>query len=172
MERKEKSAREEGTRESSARKSGADTAEGLARFVNILFPDTMRKALLFGVGSMVMTEEAIRKYLSDLKMPGDVIQAVVQQSRRSKNDIIRVVSEEVKNIAAQAQVANELRNFLGSIRINIQMEIDFQPKEGEPRAITVTAGMARKEGTKKAKGETLRKKAPAAVEEKGPDAEG
>ncbi|MFP4474629.1 MAG: hypothetical protein ACLFOY_03660 [Desulfatibacillaceae bacterium] len=122
-----------------------ENAEALFRVFNAFVPESMRKAMLFGIGSTVLTEQAIRKYLSELRMPSEVIQSVVQHSQQSRNDLIRFVSDEMRNVMRQAEIANELRRFLGSITINISMEIDFNPKYGdESRSVTLDAGLARK----------------------------
>ena len=60
--------------------------------------DTLKKLVTAGLGAAFMTEESIRSYVSELKLPKDVMQMLLQGANKSKQELMNRVSNEVIKI--------------------------------------------------------------------------
>jgi len=99
--------------------------------IDLLIPDVLKKSILLGLSGEIFPEDTIRKMLSDIQMPTDIVQNLIQQTSRSKNEVIRIIAEEIRNVIIQAQLGEELKKFLKAFKININLEISFDPREDE-----------------------------------------
>jgi hypothetical protein len=63
----------------------------------------------------VSIQESLKKALS----------SVVQQTERSKKDLLRVLADEVKTVVRTLDVAGELRKALTGLKIQVKADITF-----------------------------------------------
>src|SRR5256885_9119544 len=61
-----------------------------------IVPDIVRRAVLTGVGALFMTEEGIRNLVGDMKMPKDALAFLVSQADKTRSEVARVVTQEVR----------------------------------------------------------------------------
>jgi hypothetical protein len=101
------------------------------KVIDMLIPDVLKKSLLLGIGGDLFSEDTIRKTLSDIQMPSDLVQYVIQQTSKSKNELIRIIAEEIRNVIIQSQLGDELKKLLKAFKINIKLEISFDPRDDE-----------------------------------------
>src|ERR1041384_2819863 len=66
--------------------------EGPTRFV----PEFVRKVAVAGLGALFMTEEGIRSLAGQLKLPKEMLGYILGQAEKTKDEVGRVVSEEVR----------------------------------------------------------------------------
>jgi hypothetical protein len=99
--------------------------------IDMLIPDVLKKALVLGVSGEFFSEETIRKMLSEIQMPSDLVQYIIQQTSKSKNELIRIIAEEIRNIIVQAQIGEQIKKFIKGFKINIKLEVSFDPREDE-----------------------------------------
>jgi len=99
--------------------------------IDMLIPDVLKKAIVLGVSGEFFSEETIRKMLSDIQMPSDLVQYIIQQTSKSKNDLIRIIAEEIRNVIAQAQIGEQIKKFIKGFKINIKLEVSFDPRDDE-----------------------------------------
>jgi len=99
--------------------------------IDLLVPDVLKKSLLLGLSGEFFSEETIRKMLNDIQMPSDLVQFVVHQTSKSKNELIRIISEEIRNIIVQAQIGEQVKKFIKGFKINIKLEVSFDPRDDE-----------------------------------------
>ncbi len=105
----------------------ADSAEGGARR---LVTDTVRKAVLTGLGAVFLTEESARKVARDWKLPKEIVSYVVSQAGGAKDEILRVVSEEVRKFFESEALRREFLRVLTSMSIEVHAEVRLKPAEG------------------------------------------
>ena len=60
--------------------------------------DIFKKIISAGIGAAFMTEESIRSYLGELKLPKDVVGMLLQGAQKSKDDLMDRVGNEVIKI--------------------------------------------------------------------------
>lgn len=102
---------------------GADT--GPRGFV----ADAVRKAVLTGLGAVFLTEEGARKLARDWKLPKEIVGYVVSQAGGAKDEIVRVVGEEVRKFFESEALRREFLRLLSSMSIEVHAEIRLKPSK-------------------------------------------
>ncbi len=87
--------------------------------------DYLKRAVLAGVGAVFMTEEGVRSFLADLKLPKQTAQFVLNQVAKTKEDLFRVVTNEVRAFLEGTRLSEELRKVLTSISLEISTKVRF-----------------------------------------------
>ncbi len=100
--------------------------------------DFMRKALVAGVGALFLTEEGIRNLVGELKLPKELIGALLAQAERTKEEIVRILGEEVRRFLESSQLHEELFKLLTDVTIEIKTEVKLHPqgKELNPELVS------------------------------------
>jgi hypothetical protein len=94
--------------------------------------DVVRKAVLTGVGALFLTEEGARKLAREWKLPKDLASYLVSQAAGAKDEILRVVGNEMRRFFESEAFRREIERFLGSVAIQVNAEIRLKP--ASPRA--------------------------------------
>jgi hypothetical protein len=91
--------------------------------------DIFKKIISAGIGAAFMTEESIRSYLSELKLPKDVIGMLLQGAQKSKDDLMDRVGNEVIKIIQKIDFVSEASRFVEEHKFRITAEVDVVKKE-------------------------------------------
>lgn len=91
--------------------------------------DTIRKVLTAGVSAAFMTEESIRNYVKEVKLPKDVLQLLLQGAAKSKEELTNTVTDEVVNIIKKIDFVEEASRFVEEHKFRISAEIEVVRKE-------------------------------------------
>ena len=106
--------------------------EGLPGGGRGLLPDGVKKALLAGVGALFMTEEGARRLAREWKLPKDLIGFIGQQASSAKDEILRVLSDEIRRFLESEAVRRELGKALEAMTVEVHAEIRLRrDEEGE-----------------------------------------
>jgi hypothetical protein len=89
--------------------------------------DVVRKAVLTGVGALFLTEEGARKLAREWKLPKELASYVVGQAAGAKDEILRVVGNEMRRFLESETFRREIERFLGSVAIQVNAEIQLKP---------------------------------------------
>ena len=92
-------------------------------------PDIVRRTFYAGLGAVFTTEEGIRKIASDLKLPKDVANYLIQSAAASKDELFRVVGRELRGFLETVNISGELQKLLTSLSFEIKTEIRFIPND-------------------------------------------
>jgi hypothetical protein len=116
--------------ESYASQAPGGHAEGRrgSRLENLI-PDIVRRTFYAGLGAVFTTEEGIRKIASDLKLPKDVANYLIQSAASTKDELFRIVAKELRGFLESVNVSGELQKLLTSLSFEIKTEIRFIPNE-------------------------------------------
>lgn len=90
--------------------------------------DVLKKILTTGIGAAFMTEEHIRGLLSEMKLPKDAIQFVLQGATKSKEELMNRVGNEVIKIISKIDFVKEASRFVEEHKFRITAEIDVVKK--------------------------------------------
>lgn len=90
--------------------------------------DVVRRALVAGAGALFMTEEGIRSFLGDLKLPKDAINFVLSQVARSKQDLFQLLGQELRGFLESVDLVEQARQLLSSLDIKIEAKIKISPR--------------------------------------------
>ena len=102
-------------------------AAGSSGFV----PDLVRRAVLTGVGALFMTEEGIRNLVGEIKLPKDALAFLVSQAEKSRTEVARVVSQEVRRFLESETLRREIWKVLTGVTLEVNASIRLKPS-GEP----------------------------------------
>jgi hypothetical protein len=105
-------------------------------------PDFVRRMAWAGLGAVFMSEEGIRRLASQLKLPKEVMGTLLAQAEKTKDDLGRVVSEEVRKFLQSPRLRDELMKVVSGMTIEIKAEVRLVPdgprEEGAPAPVSVT----------------------------------
>lgn len=118
-----------------------DTEEREARSLSArlegLVPDAMKRALYTGLGAMFLTEEGLRRQITEMKLPKEMASYIVSQSSRTKEELFEAIAREIAKVFQGVEPEQLLRQVLTGTKVNLNVEVGFEPAEpGEetPRA--------------------------------------
>lgn len=90
--------------------------------------DILRKLVSAGIGAAFMTEEHIRNYLGEMKLPKDVMNFLLQGANKSKEELMSRVGNEVIKIINKIDFVKEASRFVEEHKFRISAEIDVVKK--------------------------------------------
>ncbi|MFN8845256.1 MAG: hypothetical protein ACK5V3_16845 [Bdellovibrionales bacterium] len=90
--------------------------------------EALKKVFSVGVSAAFMTEEGIRKYLADLKLPKEILEALLAGANRSKDEITQRVAKEINGIISKIDWVQELSKFAETHKFKIKAEIEIEKK--------------------------------------------
>ncbi len=73
--------------------------------------------------------ETIRNFVSDLRLPKEIVADVYAQIDDTKNGLYRVVAKEIRDVLEHTQVADEIVKVLTKLSFEIKTEIRFVPND-------------------------------------------
>ena len=101
----------------------ADEKEGKLGFV----PELVKRMAVAGLGALFLTEEGIRSLAGQLKLPKEVLGFIVSQAEKTKDDIGRVVSDEVRRFLQSEKLREEFLKLLTGTTIEITAQVRLMP---------------------------------------------
>ena len=90
--------------------------------------ETIRKLITTGIGAAFMTEESIRAYLSELKLPKDVLNYILQGANKSKEELLDRVGNEIVRIISKIDFVSEASKFVEEHKFRISAEVEVVKK--------------------------------------------
>jgi hypothetical protein len=91
--------------------------------------DVLKKLVSAGIGAAFMTEESVRQYLTELKLPKEVMNMVLQGAQKSKDELMNRVGNEVIKIIQKIDFVSEASRFVEEHKFRITAEIDVVKKD-------------------------------------------
>jgi hypothetical protein len=132
--------------EPAAEAGGAASSGGLQ--------DTLRKALLAGMGAIFLTEEGARRLAREWKLPKELIGYLGAQASGAKDEVLRIFSDEARRFFESEAVRREFARTLSSMVIEVKAEIRVRPTEDGGLEPEVKADVkARRAGSRPKEGE-------------------
>lgn len=99
-----------------------------------LLGETFKKVFTAGVSAAFMTEESLRTYLSELKLPKELLTVLVQSANKSKDEITQKVTKEAIGIIQKIDFVKEFSKFAETHKFKITAEIDIIKKENKEQS--------------------------------------
>ncbi len=92
-----------------------------------VIPELVRKVAVAGLGAVFMTEEGIRALAGQLKLPREVLTYILGQAERTKDEVGRVISEEVRRFLQSDRLRDEFLKLLAGMTIEVKAEVKLVP---------------------------------------------
>lgn len=89
--------------------------------------DFVRRMAAASLGAVVMSEEGIRKVAGQLKLPKEVLGIVLAQAEKTKEDIGRIVIEEVRKFLQSDRMRDEFLKMIAGMTIEVRAEVKLVP---------------------------------------------
>jgi predicted hydrocarbon binding protein len=89
----------------------------------------LKKILTTGISAVLMSEEGVRQYVQELKLPKDALGTLVKGIAKSKEEIVTRVGTEFSKLVEKIDLVDEMTKFLRENKIKISAEIEFSKKE-------------------------------------------
>ncbi|HET7784608.1 MAG TPA: hypothetical protein VIR81_14450 [Myxococcales bacterium] len=96
-----------------------------------LVPDIVRRAVLTGVGALFMTEEGIRNLVGEMKLPKDALGFLLSQAEKTRTEVARVVTQEVRRFLESETLRREIWKVLTGVTLEVTASIQLK-QGGEP----------------------------------------
>jgi len=106
-----------------------ERGESRAGFV----PEFVRKVAVAGLGALFMTEEGIRSLAGQLKLPKEVLGYILGQAEKTKDEVGRVVSEELRRFLQSEKLRDEVLKLLSGMTIEVKAQIRLVPADKDDK---------------------------------------
>ncbi len=93
--------------------------------------ESLKKLFAAGISAAFMTEEHIRSYLGDIKLPKDALGAVIGSAMKSKEEFMNKISTEVVKILSKIDFVKEASRFVEEHKFKISAEVEVVKKKVE-----------------------------------------
>lgn len=90
--------------------------------------ELIKKVMSVGLGAAFMTEESIRSYLSEFKIPKEVLTTILQSANKSKEDLLNLVGNETIKIIQKIDFVKEASRFVEEHKFKVSAEIEVVKK--------------------------------------------
>ena len=98
-----------------------------------LLSDALKKVFTVGVSAAFLTEESIRTYLGEMKLPKEVLQTLLQSASKSKDEITQRMSKELVAMIQKIDLVKEFSKFAETHKFKISAEVEILKKENTPK---------------------------------------
>lgn len=99
-----------------------------------LLPELIKRVLEAGAGKLAEGPENVRHFVSELKLPKEVLTLLLGQLDETKSGLYRVVAKEIRGFLEQTNLAEELTKVLTTLSFEVRTEIRFIPNDARPHA--------------------------------------
>ena len=90
--------------------------------------DILKKVVNTGVTAAFLTEDALRGVLSDLPLPKELIQGLLQNAKSTRDDFIGGVKNELRTYLDKIDISSEIDRILENYDMEINAKIKFKKK--------------------------------------------
>lgn len=103
--------------------------EGRPGFV----PEFVRKVAVAGLGAIFMTEEGIRNLAGQLKLPKEVLGFILSQAEKTKDEVGRVLTEELRRFLQSEKLREEFVKLMSGMTLDVRAQIRLVPADEEKK---------------------------------------
>lgn len=90
--------------------------------------DVFKKIVDTGINAAFMTEDALKSVMTDLSVPKEMMNNVIQNAKNTKNEFVITVKNEMKNYLDKIDVSKEIDKILNRYDLEINAKVSFKPK--------------------------------------------
>ena len=90
--------------------------------------EALKRMVSVGVGAAFLTEDVIRSYLQDIKLPKEVLQLLLQQAGKSKDELLDRIGTETMKIISKIDFVKEASRFVETHKFKVSAEIEVIKK--------------------------------------------
>ena len=91
--------------------------------------DFVRKVAVAGVGAVFLGEEGLRSLAGQLKLPKEALGFIMGQAEKTKDEVSRVVTEEIRRFLQSEKLRDEFVKLLSGMTVEVKAQIRLIPPE-------------------------------------------
>lgn len=91
-------------------------------------PETLKKLFTAGLGAAFMTEESVRSFVSEMKLPKETLNLLLQGASKSKEELVNRVGREIVNMVSKIDLVKEASRFVEEHKFKVTAEIEVTRK--------------------------------------------
>ena len=110
--------------------SGSDSSEDFGRSGPSV-PETLKKLFTAGLSAAFMTEESIRSFVSDMRLPKESVALLLQGAAKSKDELMNRVGREITQMISKIDFVKEASRFVEEHKFKVTAEIEVTRKKKE-----------------------------------------
>lgn len=92
--------------------------------------EAVKKLVTAGISAAFMTEESIRGFVSELKLPKETLNLLLQGASKSKEELMNRVSRELIGMVNKIDLVKEVSRFMEEHKFKVSAEIEIIKKDG------------------------------------------
>lgn len=101
-------------------------------------PEFFKRAFLSGADALLTSEDGIRSFFGEMKLPKDAIQYLSNQMAKSKEDLSKILSKELREFLQSTDLVAVFKRVLSSISLEINTKVRFIDESDSLRPKTET----------------------------------
>lgn len=90
--------------------------------------DVLKKVASIGMGAAFLTEDAIKNMVSDLPLPKDILNGLLQNAKSAKEDLANAMREEFRKYLSKVDPEKLTENILENYDIEVEAKLKFKKK--------------------------------------------
>ncbi len=102
------------------------------------FGDYVRKLATAGLSAAFMTEESIRSFVSELKLPKESLNILLQGAAKSKEELTQRVGNELVKMISRIDFVKEASRFANDHKFKVTAEIEVIRKDNNEKISTIS----------------------------------
>ncbi len=91
--------------------------------------ETLKRLLATGISGALLTEDVLRSYLADVKLPKEMLQLFIQGVGKQKDEMQGKVTREISTLLKRIDWVNEVSRFAEAHKFKITAEIEILKKD-------------------------------------------
>ena len=119
----------------------------LGKLFDSYVPDTVKRALFTGAGMLFMTEEGVRKAVSEFNLPREAVTYLVKQSEKGKAEFFVNLQKEMRWFLSRVDAVQLTKSVLDGLSLEVQATFTLRtkkPSEKPPAAASRKKAPAKK----------------------------
>ncbi len=113
----------------SAGGTGASSELSFGKLFDAYVPESLKRALFTGAGMLFMTEEGVRKAMSEFNLPREAVNYLIKQSEKGKAEFFANLQREMHWFLSRIDAAQLLKSVLDDLSLDVQATITLRTKK-------------------------------------------
>jgi hypothetical protein len=97
--------------------------------------DIFKKVVSTGINAAFLTEDAIKEAISDLPLPKDIVNGLLQNAKTTKTEFISSIKNELKSYLNKIDISREIDKVLDRYDLEVNAKISFKKKPQKDESI-------------------------------------
>ncbi len=93
------------------------------------FIPVLKRAMFTGAEMLFLTEEGLRKTLTDFHLPKDAVTYLIKQSEKSKDEFLSIFQRELKRFLSRIDISGLSKDVLDGFSVELNATITLRSRE-------------------------------------------